>query len=466
VGLFDKLFKPRQAASAAEISTYFKTLNAYMPVFTSRAGGIYEMELTRAAIHAFALSVSKLKPEVVGSANKTLKSVLAYQPNPFMDTTKFLYRLATVLSVDTTAFVVPLMDPTDKVIVGFYPLLPARTEVIEAQGEPWLRYTFANGERAAIELYRVGILTTHQYRDDLFGEGNRALAPTLDVLDVQRQGMTEGVKNSAVIRFLARLGQSLRPEDIKAERDRFAAENLSADNTSGVMMIDSKYSDVKQLENKPYIIDAEQMKLVKDNVFSYFGVNESILQNSYDENGWNAFYEGKIEPFALQLGLVMTAMVFTDRERDGGNEVMFSSNRLQYASTASKVSTVTVLTDRGLMSNYGAAEVFNLPHPPGDERWVIRGEYIDLGNLPAHTVGQAKGYLQMEPGAEDTPAPATAPVDDLQATALNGAQIAALVQVVTSLKEETLSLGQAANIVAVALAITVEEAKKIVEGSV
>jgi hypothetical protein len=481
VGLFEKLFKPKAAASAAEVNTYFKTLNAYMPTFTSRAGGIYEMELTRAAIHAFASHVSKLKPEVSGSASKTLKSVLAYQPNPFMDTTKFLYRLATVLEVDTTAFIVPLTDPTDSLITGFYPLLPSRTEVVEFQGEPWLRYQFANGQRAAIELARVGILTKHQYRDDLFGEGNRALSPTLDVLDVQRQGMTESVKNSAVIRFLARLGQTLRPEDITKERDRFAAENLSSDNTSGVMMVDAKYSDIKQLENKPYVIEAEQMKLIKDNVFSYFGVNEAILQNSYDENGWNAYYEGKIEPFALQLGLVLTAMVFSERERAFGNEVMFSSNRLQYASNASKLQVVRDLTDRGLMSDRMACDVFTLPYPTDaegntlPERYVIRGEYIDVGNLPSHTVDQAKSYPQTLPDgttvsgvaadATDPAGAAVAPVDNLAATALNGAQIAALVAVVTAFKAEELDLGQAANIVAVALAISVDEAKKIVEGT-
>lgn len=400
MGLFEKLFKAKQVATAAEVNAFFRTLNAYSPAFTSRAGGLYEMELVRSAIHAIAVHSSKLKPEVSGQARASLGPVLAIKPNPFMDTTKFLYRLATVLEVDTTAFIVPLTDPTDAIITGFYPLLPQRTEVVDVNGEPWLRYSFSNGQRAAIELGRVGILTKHQYRDDLFGEGNRALSPTLDLLDVQRQGMTESVKNSAVIRFLARLGQTLRPEDIAAERKRFSEENLSSDNTSGVMMVDTKYADIKQLESKPYVIDAEQMKLIKDNVFSYFGVNEAILQNSYDENGWNAFYEGRIEPFALQLSLVMTAMVFSDRERAFGNEVMFSSNRLQYASNTTKLQVVRDLTDRGLLSDHAACDIFNLPHPtdpdgkPRPERWVIRGEYIDVGNLPTHTVDQAKSYLK------------------------------------------------------------------------
>jgi len=406
LGLFDKLFGGKAATDADRVTSYFRALTAYTPSFMSRTGGLYEMELTRSAIHAFASHVSKLKPEVSGAAKSSLAPLLQYQPNKFMDTSKFLYRLATILSVTTTAFIVPLTDATDSVITGFYPLLPGRAEIMEFAGEPWLRYTFANGQRAAIEFTRVGILTTHQYRDDFFGDGHDALSPTLDLLDVQRQAMTEAVTSSAAIRFFARLAGTLRPEDIKAERDRFTLDNLSADNKSGVMMFDAKYADVKQIDSKQFVIDADQMKLIKDNVFGYFGANDAILTNSYDENGWNAFYEGKVEPFALQLGLVMTNMVYTARERSFGNQVMFSSNRLQYASNTSKLAVTTQLMDRGLLSNYGAADIWNLPQPDGPERWVIRGEYIDISNLPGHTVDQAKA------AAAAALAAATAPVPD------------------------------------------------------
>lgn len=392
MGLFDKIFRPKEAKLAEAVGAYFKTLTAYTPVFQTWQGGLYEMELTRAAIHAFATHCSKLKPEVLGTANPGLKNILATKPNPFMTTSQFLYRLATILSVDTTAFIVPLTDPTGEQIVGYWPLLPHQVEIVEVDGEPWLRYTFANGQRAAIEYSRVGVLVSWQYQDDFFGSGHKALAPTLELLNVQRQGMEEAIKSAATIRFMAKLAQTLRPEDIARERERFAAENLSADNKTGLMLFDAKYAEVQPIESKPWLIDEKQMALIKSNVFSYFGVNEKILQNDYDEDTWGAFYEGKIEPFAVQLGLTLTNMTFTERERAFGNQIMFSSNRLQYASNKTKVEVVQQLVDRGLMSNWQAAEVFNLPRPPGPERWVIRGEYIDVTTLlsrPADEAAQA-----------------------------------------------------------------------------
>lgn len=381
MGLFEKLFPSKTKNKKAEnVEGYFKTLNTYTPSFTTYEGGIYEMELTRAAIHSFATAVSKLKPEFTGSAYKSLEKKLQYKPNQYMDTTKFLYRLATILSVNTTAFIIPLYQDDMVTIKGYYPLLPQNTEVIDVQGEAWLRYTFANGQKAAIEFKYVGVLTQFQFQNDFFGDGNSPLVSTLSLMDIQKQGMEEAIKQSANIRFMAKLGQTLRPEDIKKERDRFSADNLSADNLSGMMMFDAKYSEVKQIDSKPFIIDNEQMDHIKNNVFNYFGVNEDIIQNKFDEDTWNAFYEGKIEPFSLQLGLVMTNMTFTDNEVAHGNQIMWTANRMQYASNKTKLQVSTQLFDRGILSTNQVMDIWNMAHVEnGDERY-IRKEYGKVGD--------------------------------------------------------------------------------------
>lgn len=379
MGLFEKIFPKK--AEEKKIEGYFKTLSAYSPAFSTYAGGIYEMELTRAAIHSFANSCSKLKPEIKGTAYKNLEKVLQFKPNEYMDTSKFIYRLATILSVNTTAFIIPLYAEDYETITGYYPILPQSTEVVEVQGEPWLRYTFANGNKAAIELKRVGILTQYQYKEDFFGDGNEALMPTLNLLDIQKQGIEEGIKQSAMLRFMAKLGTTTRPEDIKKERDRFSADNLSSENTTGLMMFDGKYSEVKQIDSKPFIVDAEQMKLIQNNVFNYFGTNEKILQNSYDENEWNAFYEGKIEPFAIQLSLVMSNMTFTKNELAHGNQIFFTANRMQYASNTTKLQVSTQLFDRGLINRNGVMDIWNMAHVEDGDKYYIRKEYTEVNKL-------------------------------------------------------------------------------------
>ena len=378
MGLFEKLFpKP----SRERVEGYFKTLNAYIPAFNSFEGGMYEMELTRAAIHSFATNASKLKPEIQGNAYKNLEKMLQFKPNPWMDTTKFIYRLATILSVNTTAFILPMYGEDLKTIIGFYPLLPQRTEVVSVGNEPWLKYYFGNGDRAAIELSRVGIISQHQYKNDFFGDGSSALDPTLSLMSMQKQGIEEGIKQGAMLRFMARLSNTLREENIVEERQRFSKMNLHADNTTGVMMFDAKYDEVKQIESKPFIVDADQMKIIQTNVYNYFGVNEKILQNSYNEDEWSAYYEGKIEPFALQLGLVMSNMLFTQKELAFGNQIIFSANRLQYASNNSKLNISTSLFDRGILTTNQIMDIWNLPHVEDGDRRFIRREYVQMDKL-------------------------------------------------------------------------------------
>lgn len=379
MGLLEKIFPKQQTKE--KVDGYFKTLNAYIPAFSTYSGSLYEMELTRAAIHSFATQCGKLKPEIQGSAYKNLEKILQFKPNPYMDTYKFIYRLATILSVDTTAFIIPLYAEDYQSIVGFYPLLPQNTEIVQVAGEPWLRYTFRNGQKAAIEFSRVGILTNYQYEDDFFGSGNRALMPTMKLLDIQKQGIEEGIKQSAMLRFMAKVGQTLRPEDIVKERNRFAADNLSSENTSGVMMFDAKYSEVKQIESKPFIVDAEQMKIIQTNVYNYFGTSEAIIQNKWSEDEWNAFYEGKIEPFAIQLSLVISNMSFTQKELAHGNQILFTANRMQYASNNTKLQVSTQLFDRGILTTNQVMDIWNMPHVEnGDERF-IRREYIEVSKL-------------------------------------------------------------------------------------
>lgn len=360
------------------MTQYFQTLTAYQPTFTTFNGGMYEMAQTRAAIHTIAKHCAKLKPEVMGAGNKELQKKLQTQPNPFMDTTKFIYRLATILMTQNNAFIIPIYDKSFFKVTGYFPVLPSGCKLVTDNiGTVYVRYTFRNGASAVMELEKVGILNQMQYKDDVFGETNNALEPTLQMLSTVDEGIVEGVKSSATLRFMAKLAQTLKPEDIEKERKRFTENNLSAQNNGGVLMYDPKYSEVKQIESKPYIVDAEQMALINQNVYNYFGVNEKILQSKYNSDEWAAFYESVIEPFAIQLSLVMTNMTFNERERSFGNEIIFSANRLQYASNDEKLNIATQLTDRGIITLNDAREIFNMPPVDGGDIRVIRGEYTN-----------------------------------------------------------------------------------------
>lgn len=402
MGLFERIRKKEKMEKA--IDEYFKIMNAYVPTFTTFEGGLYEMELTRAAIHSFATHVSKLKPEVKGSGNETLERKLQYKPNAIMDTKKYLYRLATVYMVDNTAFIAPLYDDYMR-IVGYYPLATKKCRIIESNGEKYLRYEFGNGQHGACELANVGVMNQFQYKDEFFGESNACMRPTMELINTQNQGIIEGVKSAASLRFIAKLANTLKPKDLEDEKKRFKENNLSSSNNGGVLLVDQKYEEVKQIDSKPFVVNPSQMSQIKENVYNYFGTNDDILQNKFNSEKWQAYYEGKIEPFAIEASLVHTNMTFSEREIAYGNNILFTANRLQYMSTTEKLDVVTQMFDRGYITHNQGLEIFNMSSvTDGDQRY-IRKEYALVDNYNKETGGEGdatgKGEGIQKTGSDD-----------------------------------------------------------------
>ena len=376
MGLFDVFFKNRPKEKG-KFEGEFRMLNGYTPHFTTFNGSIYESQLIRAAINTRATHIAKLKVEIGGSARPNLRTKLVHAPNQFQTWYQFLYRLSTILDIHNTAFICPVYDLYGE-CSGIICPLPQRCEVISFDNVPYLRYEFSNGQRAAIELDACGVLTKFQYRDDLFGESNRALFPTIDLIDIQNQGIKEGVKSAATYRFYAQVNNFTKADDLAKERKRFTEENFSKDaEGGGLLLFPNTYSNINQVKSDPWVVDADEEKIIKANVFDYFNVNEEMLQSLAFGDKWTAIYEGVCEPFAIQFSEVVTKMLFTLREQTQGNYVMATANRLQYMSNKEKLDVSSQLADRGILNRDEVREIWNLPPLPNGEgqEYIIRGEY-------------------------------------------------------------------------------------------
>jgi len=381
VGLFEKLFgKKASEPVMLKQAKMFQMLEGYTPSFHTWNGSIFESDLIRAALDAHGRHSAKLTPVITGSAKPNLRNRLSIMPNEFQTWPQFLYREAVVLYARNTAFIVPTIgeygEPNG--IVG---VVPERWEMVEYKGTPYIRFYLRNNKRLAVELWQTGILTRYQYQSELFGETNDAMKSVLDLIEMQRQGIQEGIKNGASYRFSAQSDNWATDEDLASEMERFNKFTFqNKKNGGGMILFPNTYTNVQQLKADGYKIDADQMKLIKENVFDYFGVNEDVIQNKTFGDNWLAFYEGAVEWFAIQLSEALTRMLFTERERSFGNRVWFTSNRLQYMSNADKLTAISTFADRGLMTRNELREIMNLsplPEPLGSQI-PARGEYYDV----------------------------------------------------------------------------------------
>lgn len=372
MGLFDRLFGRQEKLRAEQT---FQMLNGYQPTFMNWNGQLYEAQLVRTAIDARSRHISKLDVTFEGSALPKLKTRIKNAPNDFQTWGQFLYRLNTILDMQNTAIIFPIIDRNND-LIGYYPALPTQCQIVESRGKLYLRYQFNNGQVGAVELDRCGIMTKFQYSKDFFGEDNTALTPTMQLINMQNQAIKEGMKSAASFRFMATLTNFRNEDDLAAEQKNFTEKNLSAD-AGGFLLFPSTYKDVKQIVSKPFTIDPQQMQTINKNVYDYFGVNEKVIQNSAMGDELDAFFNGAIEPFAIQLSDVLTMMTFSKEELGYGNRINVTANRLQYMSVQKKISMAQVLGDRGYIMIDEIRELFNYPPLPNGEgqKAPIRGEY-------------------------------------------------------------------------------------------
>lgn len=403
MGLLDKILGNKDPGKEKVLQGgghTFKFISGYDPVFTTWHGQIYESELVRASIDARSRHISKLRVEFKGTAKPDLTAKLRRQPNPWQTWSQFLYRVNTILDIKNNCIIIPIYDD-DLNKIGIFPVIPDQVKVQLYKDELWLTYKYMTGRyTGACRLIEAAILTKFQYESDLFGSSNNALDDTMKLITVQNQGIQNAVKNSAVYRFMARMSNFSQYEDLEEERANFSARNFSSEaKNGGLLLFPNIYEDVKQIDSKPYTIDDKQMQIIKDNVFSYFGVNEDILQNKSIGDAWAAFYEGAVEPFAVQFSETLTRALYSERERAAGAEVILTANRLQYMSNKDKMEVSAQMADRGIMTVNEIRDIWNLaPFDWGDVP-VIRGEYYQLGD--DDDTGADPGDNNENGGAED-----------------------------------------------------------------
>lgn len=380
MGIFTK--NKEKKSKKQLLTQQFKLLNGYNATFTTFAGGIYEMDLIRASIESIATQCSKLNPIISGCKKfQELEKMLQFNPNYLMTTQQFLARLVTILKCENNAFIIPIYsDMTATKIVGLYPVMASKTQIINDEKTEYLKYYIGN-EPKAIEYERVGHLRSHYYSKEYYGENNGAIKPTLDLMHTQNEGIVEGIKRSANIRFLAKLSNVLLEEDMKKERKRLEEENLSSENNGGVLIFDNKYSEIQQVNSTPFIVDEKQAEQIRKNVFNYFHISENIIQNKASEDEWNSFYEGCIEPIAVQLGQVLTKMLLTTQDIKKGYSIILEANKLQFASNNTKLSVSQQLFDRGILTVNQVMDIWNLPHVENGDKRYIRKEYTEVSNL-------------------------------------------------------------------------------------
>lgn len=351
------------------VTSAWREVGGYVSRFSSFGRDIYANEVVRACIRTLAEHTSKANVKVLRDGlpgDKRLQRMIQYRPNMYMNGKDFLYKVRTLLEINNVVFIYIMRDDLGRCI-GLYPMPTAQLEAVEAMGGLFIKFHFPSGATMCHSWEDLAVLRKDYNTSDIWGDSNSAILTSLDLLNTTNEGMANAIKATANMRGLLKNTKAgLKPEDVKASRDVFVNDYMSLTNTSGVAALDA-YQDFTPIKMEPVIANYKNVEELRNNIYRYFGVNEDAILSKLSGDNWEAFYEARIEPVLIALGLELTNKIFSSRERGFENEIIFESNRMQYMSTSNKLA-LTALVDRAIMTPNEVREVLNLaPVPWGDK---------------------------------------------------------------------------------------------------
>ena len=195
------------------------------------------------------------------------------------------------------------------------------------------------------------------------------------------------MKNSANLKGYLKYNNFADNEELKNKVKEFQTAYMDASNEGGLGGLDNTM-EFHEINQRTPSIPTLQSQFLRDNIYRYYNVNENILMSKFSETDWNAFYESVIEPIALQLSLEFTFKLLTERERGFGNKIIFSSNRLQYATLQTRSSVGSILYDRGIITiNEFRELLYYEPIEDGDVRMVSLN-YVKADEQSLYQIGQ------------------------------------------------------------------------------
>ena len=368
--MFKRLFG-REREESERVYEELKLLDDNKAVFTQYHGDLEYDPDVLACIDAIARNGAKMHPRHIRDNKegiRTLKGrtyrLLAKQPNEFQNAYQFYYQIIATLELYNDAFVYVKKD-NDLRVEALYPLAYDEGKFYEYNNKLYLRFKFGRMKEKYIPYDECIHLTRFVGTYGLSGGSSRAIIKTLSMKHILDEGIVNAIKTTSSIKGLLKSTKALlKPEDVKKMRDQFVDDFINKANKSGIGGLDAT-TDFIPVKIEPATASEGQIKEIDNKVLSYFGLNENILQSKYSEDEWNAFYESILEPIGLQMSLEFTNKLFTPTEKDFGNEIIFESNRLQYASNKTKIELIRFASN--ILTINEQREVFNLaPIDNGD----------------------------------------------------------------------------------------------------
>ena len=387
---------------------YAKFLDGYSPIFSQFGHNIYASDVVQMCIDVIATECSKLQPKHIrtdrdgmqANVNSSISRLFKFAPNELMTTRDFIEKIIWLLYMNYNAFIYPVYElktdrrgNTYRNYTGFYPLNPSQVDFMQdTSGKLFVKLWFANGDKFTLAYSNLIHLRKKFSVNDIMGGGmngqpdNQALLKVLQINDTVLQGLEKAIKTSLTIRGIIKINTLLDDEKQQKERKRF--EEAIRSSQSGILPMDLKgeYIDLKP---DPKLIDKDTLEFLQSKVLNYYGVSVAILSGDFTDEQYQAFYEKTLEPIIISLGQAFSKCLFSNRELEVGNEIVFYPQKLLFTNTKNKIAVADILGNRGALTNNELLSLFGYPPYEGGDIRNMSLNYIDTNYASEYQLKRA-----------------------------------------------------------------------------
>lgn len=382
--------------------TYAQMMNGNIPIFSQFGQNIYASDVVQTCIDIIASECSKLQPKHIredsggmqhvpkGSLNRLFK----FSPNPLMTTKEFIEKTLWLLYLNYNAFIYPTFDiikvngVDTRNYTGFYPLDPTRVDYLQDEtGTLFVKLYFAGGNHFTLPYSDVIHLRKKFSVNDMMGGGangqpdNAALLKVLQTNDTLVQGLDKAIKISLSVRGILKINTLTDDDGQRAERKRI--EDLLTAGGTGLLPVDLK-GDFTPISMDPKLIDPVTLNFLQNKVLNWYGVSLPIFTGDYTDEQYQAFYEKALEPNVINLGQAFSKTIFTPRELDFGNEIVFYQKDMMYLSTNAKLNLLKTAGEQGLLSDNQKLALLGYPPLEDGDRRTQSLNYMDTRLINAY----------------------------------------------------------------------------------
>lgn len=387
MGLFNNLFKKRtkQVEDSKQLVIELGGKGGITPVYCIGADGIFESEAAASCIQTNAYYCSKVEFQSVlikqdGERQRDypqLDKLLQLSPNPLQTGEVFWERTAHFYFRYNNAFIYVERDPFGK-IVALWSLDPGVVEFKKiASGEILFKFQI-DGQWLEAPYSEIIHIARKVTTSVIFGNtlANNPIRRVIDLINLNYKGIENAILTSAFIRFIGEVSTKLSEDELEKRAEAFTNSYLKIKDGKpiGVAFSDSSFKLTPIQQNAQKTATYAEANAWNQAVYKFFGCPEKVIAGTATEDEMVAYYERTPEEFFSRAAQEMTRKIFSDREYDVGNRIVYSDRKMQYLSMKTRLQIFTAAREIGAFTLGTLGDLLGLPVPKGKRDVVVTSQ--------------------------------------------------------------------------------------------